>query len=295
MTASADFQHAVVRDLAELLLGAAPWHTGCEIPRERLLGAHGLALLRQLDADPAPLLAALGQGPASRRLGRYVEALLLAWCQLAPHCSELRANLPVRDGGRTLGEFDLLLRLDGEPWHVEVACKYYLVVGRQAAQWLGPNLHDAWLRKFAKLEQQLRLSRHPLAQAVLPAGWQDCQVGSVLRGRFFYRDAPLALAPLNAAAPSGWWRPLAEPWPGEDDARLRYAHLPRLRWLGPARGDELAAQDAASLRAQLSTCDSPQQLAVLRQDHWGCWQECGRGFVSPGAWLASDMLTLAEV
>ena len=78
MTASADFQHAVVRDLAELLLGAAPWHTGCEIPRERLLGAHGLALLRQLDADPAPLLAALGQGPASRRLGRYVEALLLA-------------------------------------------------------------------------------------------------------------------------------------------------------------------------------------------------------------------------
>ena len=78
MTASADFQHAVVRDLAELLLGAAPWHTGCEIPRERLLGAHGLALLHQLDRAPAPLLAILAQRPASRRLGRYVEALLWA-------------------------------------------------------------------------------------------------------------------------------------------------------------------------------------------------------------------------
>ena len=101
-----------------------------------------------------------------------------SWRRIAANC----ANLPVRDGGRTLGEFDLLLRLDGEPWHVEVACKYYLVVGRQA---VGADLHDAWLRKFAKLEQQLRLSRHPLAQAVLPAGWQNCQVGSLLRGRFF--------------------------------------------------------------------------------------------------------------
>jgi hypothetical protein len=291
MTASADFQHAVVRDLAELLLGAAPWHTGCEIPRERLLGAHGLALLHQLDRDPAPLLAILAQRPACRRLGRYVEALLWAWCQLAPHCSELHANLPVRDGGRTLGEFDLLLRLDGEPWHVEVACKYYLVVGRQA---VGADLHDAWLRKFAKLEQQLRLSRHPLAQAVLPAGWQNCQVGSLLRGRFFHRDAPVTPAPLNPLAPAGWWRPLAEPWPGEQDASVRYMHLPRLRWLGSACGGQTGGDSAASLRAQLADYDSPQQIAVLQQNGDGVWQEAGRGFIVPGSWLESDMLTLAE-
>ena len=42
----------------------------------------------------------------------------------------------------------LLLRLDGEPWHMEVACKYYLVVGRRRRGG-GPDLHDAWLRKFA--------------------------------------------------------------------------------------------------------------------------------------------------
>lgn len=295
MTVAADFQHAIVRDLAELLLGAAPWHTGCETPHEQLLGVHGLTLLHQLDADPAPLQAELARRPASRRLGRYVEALLFAWCQLAPHCSAVHANLPVRDGGRTLGEFDLLLRLDGEPWHLEVACKYYLVVGCQAAQCVGPNLHDAWLRKLAKLEQQLRLSRHPLAQAVLPEGWQGCQVGSVLRGRFFHRDIPLTQAPLNAGAPSGWWRALAETWPGEGDGSLRYAHLPRLRWLGPARGNEVEMLDAVTQRTRLAGYDSPQQLATLRQDENGVWRECGRGFVVPGIWLGSDMLTLAEV
>lgn len=174
----ARYRQPVVRDLAQLLLGQAPWHTGCELPHARLLGAHGLTLLAELDAQPQPLLDALAQRPATRRLGRYVEALLHSWCQLAPHCQDIHANLALRDGGHTLGEFDLLLRLDGEPWHLELACKYYLVVGRHGEHCVGPNPHDAWQRKLAKLHQQLRLSRHPLAAQTLPAGWQDCQVGS---------------------------------------------------------------------------------------------------------------------
>jgi hypothetical protein len=40
------------------------------------------------------------------------------------------ANLPVCDaGGRTVGEFDFLIRLDGEPLHVETASKFYLQLG----------------------------------------------------------------------------------------------------------------------------------------------------------------------
>lgn len=293
----ARYRQPVVRDLAQLLLGQAPWHTGCELPHARLLGAHGLTLLAELDAQPQPLLDALAQRPATRRLGRYVEALLHSWCQLAPHCQDIHANLALRDGGHTLGEFDLLLRLDGEPWHLELACKYYLVVGRHGEHCVGPNPHDAWQRKLAKLHQQLRLSRHPLAARALPAGWQDCQVGSVLRGQFFYRDAPLALPPLNPTAPAGWWRPLAEPWPGETDPATRYLHLPRLAWLGPAQRPAHASDllTATTLHPLLAQCDSPQQLAQLQQTTEGNWEECARGFVAPGAWLESDMLTLAEV
>lgn len=38
-----------------------------------------------------------------------------------------------------------------------------------------------------------------------------------------------------------------------------------------------------------------QGLAQLQQTTEGNWEECARGFVAPGAWLESDMLTLAEV
>ena len=122
-------------------------------------------MLHQLDRDPAPLLVIIGTAPGLPSARRYVEALLWAWCQLAPHCSELHANLPVRDGGRTLGEFDPCCGWMASPgmwkWHANIIC------GRPSGG--GADLHDAWLRKFAA-EQQLRLSRHPLAQAVLLAG-----------------------------------------------------------------------------------------------------------------------------
>ena len=69
-------------------------------------------------------------------------------------------------------------------------------------------------------------------------------------------------------------------------------HLPRLRWLGSAGGEQTGGGSAASLRAQLADCDSPQQIAVLQQNHWGAGKP--GGFIVPGSWLESDMLTLAE-
>ena len=43
----ARYRQPMVRDLAQLLLGQAPWHTGCELPHPRLLGTHGLTLLAE--------------------------------------------------------------------------------------------------------------------------------------------------------------------------------------------------------------------------------------------------------
>jgi hypothetical protein len=86
-------------------------------------------LLAALEQDPAPLHAWLAAQP-SRRLGHYAERLLAFWFHLAPHIELVAANLPVCDaGGRTVGEFDFLIRLDGEPLHVETASKFYLQLG----------------------------------------------------------------------------------------------------------------------------------------------------------------------
>ena len=157
-------------------------------------------------------------------------------------------------------------------------------LGREAADVLWSSAMDHMVA--------LATAGHALAyaspeQAHLPAWaqWQDRLWATTYEPVVFAHhkpSLPKGDAPRSHAALAGW---LARAQGSAVSYDIQKSGL----------GYFLAAQDAASLRAQLSACDSPQQLAVLQQDHWGCWQECGRGFVSPGAWLASDMLTLAEV
>ncbi|MFU1922732.1 DUF1853 family protein, partial [Klebsiella pneumoniae] len=49
----------------------------------------------------------------------------------------IAANLPVRDGGHTLGELDLLLRDDDGIHHLELAIKLYLGPQSGPGDWLG--------------------------------------------------------------------------------------------------------------------------------------------------------------
>ncbi|MGL6070381.1 DUF1853 family protein, partial [Craterilacuibacter sp.] len=120
------YAHPAVRDLAFLLTCPPPLHFGPPCPRARLLGTDGHERLAALDRNPAPLLARIAALPRLR-LGHYAEQLLLFWFQQAPHIELVAQGLALRDAaGITLGEFDFLLRLDGEPWHLETASKFYL-------------------------------------------------------------------------------------------------------------------------------------------------------------------------
>ena len=63
--------------------------------------------LAALDRDPSALLEHLAVN-APRRLGLYFERLWHFFLQADPAVELLAHNLPVRDGGVTLGEFDCL-------------------------------------------------------------------------------------------------------------------------------------------------------------------------------------------
>ncbi|WP_159874979.1 DUF1853 family protein [Aquitalea denitrificans] len=277
------FTQPALRDLAFLLTAPAPWDSGSNLSPQRLLGRDGPALLAALEHDPAPLNAWLAAQPC-RRLGHYAERLLAFWFHLAPHIELVAANLPVSDaGGRTVGEFDFLVRLDGEPLHVETASKFYLQLGRGPDTLIGPSLRDAWLLKAAKLQAQLRLVHHPAARRVLPAGFADCASQARLAGWFFYSQMLAPQPPLAADQLQGWISPVWQDWPSCSPAS-RWIWLPRLQWLAPARVRDDTVREQHSLRQELLQAAVPQLVAELLPVGDGYWEEVARGFVVPSGW-----------
>ncbi|WP_047258210.1 DUF1853 family protein [Chromobacterium subtsugae] len=287
---SLPYAHPAVRDLAFLLTSPSPWPSGADLPPERLLGADGAALLGRLEREPAPLLDWLAASHP-KRLGKYAERLFSFWFRTAPHIRLAAENLTViNETRRTLGEFDFLLWLDGEPWHLETASKFYLQLGNGPDTLVGPSLRDAWRLKATKLATQLQLSRHPAAAAQLPDGFAACQTGARLSGWLFY-PAGQAWPPPSGAL-RGWHAPLLPAWP-QTLSGSRWAWLPCLSWLAPALLDASRVHSQAALREQLLACAAPQLVAELQPAGGGLWRETARGFVTPDGW--PDPARLAEL
>ena len=167
-----------VRDLAWVIL-APPMLTHTPWPqRHPLAGSdwvqapeHLERWLRELDRNSQPLQHWLEQA-TTRRLGRYYERLWQFAVQHAPGVELVAANLPIRLGGHTLGELDLLLRDRDGVHHLELAIKLYLGPqegdGSDPAQWLGPGSNDRLDRKLKHFSQhQLPMSSRPESREVL--------------------------------------------------------------------------------------------------------------------------------
>lgn len=113
-----ELHHPAVRDLAWTLL-APPLLRRTPEPQRHPLAASRwrqeperlAAWLREQERQPQHLAAWLAQWPR-QRLGLYYEHLWQFALEQAPDVRLIAANLPVRDGGHTLGELDLLLRDD---------------------------------------------------------------------------------------------------------------------------------------------------------------------------------------
>ncbi len=289
-------------DSPDLLDAAAPWWTG----RIATLGPVSSATaswLAALDADPAPLDAALGAKVYSR-LGLYAEKLMAFYFaqhgQLAAH--GLQVRVAHKGGKETVGEFDFLLEEPDGLRHIEFATKFYLLDSQLDTTdfdlLVGPNLGDTLGRKMRKIfEQQLALADHPAAQAVLPQPVTSAQ--ALVKGWLYYPPGRDPVVPgLTPDHCRGRWHTLAGIAEGVACPGERFVVMPRLQWLAPlkvpaARGADdalpptppaLSRAELAALLAQKFGVDpSPVMVATVREE--GEWLlEEARAFIVRDDW-----------
>jgi len=253
--------------------------------------------LETLDRRPGPLLEFLAAAK-SQRLGLYFERLWQFFLREDTEVELLANNLPVRDGGRTLGEFDCLYfcRRRRLHIHLELAVKYYLGYGStppgaaasNTRQWLGPNNRDRLDIKIERLlGHQIRLSESPHAQPSLRELGIDTLSREVeVKGYLFQPDTTALAAPqgFNPAASLCHWHRFAN-LAGALNSRASYLVLPRLHWLGPTVADSTEPPlTAAQLLAALERHFAAQRRArlVAELDSQGLEQQ--RFFVVDANW-----------
>ncbi|KIF79858.1 DUF1853 family protein [Noviherbaspirillum autotrophicum] len=274
-------------DAPDLLDPAAPEWQG-RIASIGAMDEATLSWLMTIDRDPSALHAWLDIKPFTR-LGRYAEKLMAFYLR---HQGRLFAHgVQVRAGkNETIGEFDFLLRQSDALVHWEFATKLYLLEasgnGRHADYFVGPNLADTLGAKVRKImDRQLSLSQHPAAKLHVPEPIVQAQ--ALVKGWLFYHGkTPLPATPAGVS--SGHCRGF---WCAHEElhwvAGERFAILPRLSWLAPAKVaveqslDRHAVQEA--LASHFQTASTPLLIAQLEQRD-GYMLEVDRGFVVPNDW-----------
>ena len=298
------YRNAVVRDLAWACFSPSLLLTGALGAEAAGIGNCSLALtakrkswLASLDADPTSLLDFLHARPTSRR-GIYYERLWHFFLQDDPDVELIAHNLPVRDGGATLGEFDCLYycRQRSRHVHLELAVKYYLAwlaPGQVPApgrwyHWLGPNSADRLDLKINRMlghQSTLGLSE-PGRQVLAGLGIDDYLREVEIKGWLFQasREAvtlPPGINPLRAT--SNWIRlNELEVWLAEQVSSC-YRVLPRLQWLAPAQADT-EMMDREQLLATLHESFSAQQRPQLVAAFTPGQEETSRFFVVEELW-----------
>jgi len=243
--------------------------------------------LAQLDLDPAPLDAALGERSYTR-LGLYAEKLMAFYFaqqgRLVAHGLQVRAAR-----NDTVGEFDFLLDAGPDALeHIEFATKFYLLDGAADQEFdalVGPNLADSLGVKMRKIfERQLALGQHPAAQALLPR--PVTRAHALVKGWLFYPSGSWpAMQGITAGHCRGFWCALDEL---DGLAGEEFVILPKLEWLAPLRVDAGAAtldraQLAAYLEAQFQDSGTPLLVALMRREG-DALEEVERGFIVPNDW-----------
>ena len=249
-----------------------------------------LSRLQALASDPTQLPDSLTTA-IRPRLGLYFEDLyqyllcdLLGWQLIA-------RNLPVREGGRTLGELDFLLRnpQSGAIEHHEIAIKFYLgYPEHDRCLWYGPNASDRLDLKSQRLLQHqcglssLAVTRETLKNTGLP---RPDITRAFMPGYLFYPAGSQLQPPPQVADTHlrGHWHRLATLQAAQTRA---WVPLKKPHWLGPWQQTGSPDPDAVAVELKaVAEGHSPRLFAhmALEPDS-GLWHEQSRHFVVPSTW-----------
>lgn len=295
--------HPEVRDLAWVLL-SPPLLQDVPAPQR-----HPLAASRWLDnpdelgdwllshdAQPGVLRDWLAQH-SIRRLGLYYERLWQFALSQAPDVNLLATNLPIRAGGRTLGELDLVLQDAEGVHHLEFAVKFYLGLedGDRSRHdwWLGPGSRDRLDIKLRHLcEHQLKLSSSVPADLLLRE-LTSREVSSALwLGGYLFQPWPfgceLPAGAYRGQRPGRWLR--RRDWAGLASVagEARWQPLPRQRWLAPAQLDATLLSPTEEVERWVAEINAKQARLLVRLEPApnNRWIEQERLFVVPDQWPA---------
>lgn len=314
MEALRQLENPVVRDLAWAVFSDDLILADALGPRPQALHACSLsdltparlAWLQGLDRAPQPLLDHVGPR-VGQRLGLYFESLWHFFLRSDPTVELLSHNLPVRDAGRTVGEFDCLYRCrdSGEIVHLELAVKFYLHTGPGSggtgddrADWLGPGRRDRLDRKLTHLSgHQTRLSEHPAAQCLLKSrDMVPDRMEVAVKGRLFRRPDQPCLPPtgFNPARRLMQWDYVdALAGLAGDENIGRHRILARHQWLAPLGLPQDLPSEASpaplhiataalrdALRERFAAGSGPLLVASLDAGA----REMQRFFIAPPGW-----------
>jgi uncharacterized protein len=243
--------------------------------------------LLELDRNPARLREAAGDPTVNTPLGHVFEKLVLFWQSARPDVRAATRGLVVRNGGRTIGEFDVvMLRHDGVIETLEVTVKYYLnlkpALGIDGC--IGPRAFDRMSEKFAKMTtRQTGLGNNEFGRKAICA-WLEAFCGetrtpdelrvenhALARGYIFHPSLEAKFAvELSPDHGRGLWQTDEIALPGP-----HWRNLAGREWLGPYLGpreergwpnDPAMPRMYANLAVRSETWVETERRFVVRAD-----------------------------
>ena len=282
-----------------------------DLIRAEELGSHTHAVCNAIapssQENSLDLLRQLNEGQ-SHFLGSYVERLWRHYIESSPRYRLLAHNLQVYDQGKTLGEFDFIVRDEttGITVHQEIAVKFYLGLPcpeQTQCLWFGPNNVDRLDKKAAHLtNKQLRLFEKAQARETLEKlGINKLTSECILRGRLFLpwadeiRHQCQMLEGSTAHVPKDSWMTFSELTHYMDSRPegTKYWLLEKHQWLSLYTHDQEPVPDE-KLLSLLHRSVAEQHRGVMLKAMTQDPHSQGAIFVVPDLWQQTSYNSLAD-